>query len=55
MSEEKYKVEIKGVRPLLMHSCNSMMTQDNSPQRSKSNKPKEEAEMLKREGIKREG
>lgn len=41
---EKYKVQIKGTRPLLMHSCASMLEENNKTTRSKEYNPKEEAE-----------
>lgn len=41
---EKYKIQIKGTRPLLMHSCNSMLEENNRTTRSKEYDPKVEAE-----------
>lgn len=42
---EKYKIQIKGTRPLLMHSCNSMLEENNkTTTRSKEYDPKTEAE-----------
>ena len=42
---ETYKVRIEGTRPLLMHSCNSMLeTNNGKPARSKEYDPKTDAE-----------
>ena len=42
---EIYKVRIEGTRPLLMHSCNSMLEESNNKAtRSKEHNPKTEAE-----------
>jgi len=42
---EIYKVEIRGTRPLLMHSCNSMLEENNkTTTRSKEYGPEAEAE-----------
>ena len=42
---EKYNVRIEGTRPLLMHSCNSMLEQSNNKTtRSKDHDPQKEAE-----------
>lgn len=42
---ETYKVRIEGTRPLLMHSCNSMLEADNGKAtRSKEHNPKTDAE-----------
>lgn len=43
---EEYKVRIEGTRPLLMHSCNSMLEESNNKTtRSKDHNPKTDAEM----------
>lgn len=43
---EKYKVRIDGIRPLLMHSCSSMLDADRGkPSRSKDHDSVKEAEM----------
>lgn len=45
MPEERYRVEIEGIRPLLMHSCNSMLEESNNKTtRSKEHDPKVDAE-----------
>lgn len=42
---ETYKVRIEGIRPLLMHSCSSMLeTDSNKPNRSKEHDPAKDAE-----------
>lgn len=42
---EQYKVRIEGTRPLLMHSCNSMLEEgNNKATRSKEHDPKVDAE-----------
>lgn len=46
MNKEVYNVRIEGIRPLLMHSCNSMLETDSSkPSRSKEHDPVKDAEM----------
>ena len=42
--KEIYKVGIRGTRPLLMHSCNSMLEENNKTTRSKEYDPQIEAE-----------
>lgn len=45
MPEERYRVEIEGIRPLLMHSCDSMLEESkNKTTRSKEHDPKVDAE-----------
>ena len=42
---EKYEVRIEGIRPLLMHSCNSMLEESNNKAtRAKEHNPKTDAE-----------
>ena len=43
---ERYNIRIEGIRPLLMHSCNSMLDADkNKPNRGKEHDPIKDAEM----------